>query len=144
MTIAWWALIVAGVLLITAEIFIASFVLVWFGLGAVLAGMLSWLITDMNIGIQVLLAAISGAVFMYFFRDKCVAKNNATKDELYTFTGGPGVLKVVAGQPISVFARGTYWNILNIDVIPEADRIDGKSVMVTRMVDNHAELDRLH
>jgi membrane protein implicated in regulation of membrane protease activity len=97
MTWAWWIWISAGVLLVTAEAFLGSFVILWFGFGAVLSGLLTLLMPELHLGVQLLIAVLSGAVLMFLFRDRWVARGNAETDTLYTFSGGPGELKVSVG-----------------------------------------------
>lgn len=41
MNIEWWAWIVGGIVLVLAELVIPSFFIVWFGLGALLVGLLA-------------------------------------------------------------------------------------------------------
>lgn len=140
MTFAWWIWVAVGVLLVTAEVFIGSFIILWFGLGAVLAGVLTLLVPDLHVGVQLLIAALSGGVLMFLFRDRCVAKNNAEDEDLYTFSGGPGTLKVSDDGQIGVSSRGTYWTVANIESIPEGERTDGKPVRVERIENNQAVL----
>ncbi|MEW5249488.1 NfeD family protein [Microbulbifer sp. 2201CG32-9] len=54
--IAYWHWLVLGLLLVTAEIFVSGFVLFWFGLAALLMGVLL-LVVDMPIAMQLLLWA---------------------------------------------------------------------------------------
>lgn len=90
MTWAWWIWISAGVLLVTAEAFLGSFVILWFGFGAVLSGLLTLLMPELHLGVQLLIAVLSGAVLMFLFRDRWVARGNAETDTLYTFSGRAG------------------------------------------------------
>ncbi len=140
MTWAWWIWISAGVLLVTAEAFLGSFVILWFGFGAVLSGLLTLLVPGLHLGIQLLIAVLSGAVLMFLFRDRWVARGNAETDTLYTFSEGPGELKVSDSGDLRVSARGTYWMIANPEVLPEASRRDGLTVVIERFENNRAVL----
>lgn len=140
MTFAWWIWVAAGVLLVTSEVFIGSFIILWFGIGAVFSGVLTLLVSDLHVGLQLLFAVLSGGVLMFLFRDRCVAKNNAQDEDLYTFSGGPGTLRVDSDGNIGVSSRGTYWTIANVESIPERERIDGKPVTVVRITNNQAVL----
>lgn len=144
MSLEWWLLVAIGVLLITAEIFIGAFVVLWFGIGAVLVGLLTLFVPELHAGLQILFAVQAGVVLLYFFRDHCVAKDNGEKESLYTFTGGPGVLRAGDDGHLSVSARGTYWAIANIEVIPEAKRLDGTNVEIDRFENNRAVLAATH
>jgi hypothetical protein len=61
--IAYWHWLVLGLLLITAEIFVSGFVLFWFGLAALLIGVLT-LAVDMPITLQLILWAFSSIAFL--------------------------------------------------------------------------------
>lgn len=61
--IAYWHWIVAGLLLAGLEIFVPSFVLVWFGLAAVVVGLLLVLV-PMGVTAQLLLWAALSVVFV--------------------------------------------------------------------------------
>jgi len=59
----WWHWVVLGILLAMAEIFVPSFTLLWFGLGAALVGGLLLIAPEMSFTWQVLLWAVSSTVF---------------------------------------------------------------------------------
>ncbi|SEA15255.1 NfeD family protein [Microbulbifer marinus] len=61
--IAYWHWLVLGLLLVTAEIFVSGFVLFWFGLAALLMGVLT-LAVDMPITLQLILWAFSSIAFV--------------------------------------------------------------------------------
>ncbi len=49
----WWAWIVGGILLMLSELAITSFYIIWFGLGALLVGLLMLLMPDISLTVQV-------------------------------------------------------------------------------------------
>ena len=53
--ILYWHWLVFGMLLILAELFIPSFTIVWFGLGALLVGLLTWIDFSTDLKWQLLL-----------------------------------------------------------------------------------------
>ena len=55
--VLYWYWMVLGLILIVAEIFIPSFTILWFGIGAMLVGM-TMLVVDISFTIQVLLWTI--------------------------------------------------------------------------------------
>ena len=55
--ILYWYWFVVGLVLVIAEIFIPSFTILWFGVGAILVG-ISMLLFDLQIGMQILLWTI--------------------------------------------------------------------------------------
>ncbi len=59
----WWHWIILGILLATAEIFVPSFTLLWFGLGAALVGGILAIAPGMDFSWQVLIWAASSTVF---------------------------------------------------------------------------------
>jgi len=139
MTIVWWWLVTIGVGLALTELLTGTFVLLWFGIGAIVAGLVTFATPELHVGAQVLLAAVLGGGLMVWLRPKYVSMDNAKKEDLYTFTAGPGVLKVSEdGKTIGVSARGTYWGIANPEVIPEGERLDGRPVTIERFENNRA------
>ena len=60
--ILYWHWLVLGVLLIVGEIFIPSFTILWFGLGAILVG-LALMLGDFDFSLQLLLWTLSSITF---------------------------------------------------------------------------------
>lgn len=140
MTISWWLLVTLGVVLVIAEVFIGAFVVLWFGVGAIAAGLLTLAVPDLNAGIQLLITALIGAVLLYFFRDRCVAGNNASAEELHTFSSTTGELRVSDQGAVTVFANGTFWQVANPEVLDEAHRVNGARVQIAEFRNNRAWL----
>ena len=65
--ITYWHWIILGLLVSLSEIFIMNFVLLWFGLGAIAVGLLSW-VFEISITLQILLWILFSAfnVFAWF------------------------------------------------------------------------------
>lgn len=61
--IEYWHWLVFGMLLILAELAIPSFTIFWFGLGALLMGLLIWLMPEMSLSLQLVVWAISSGLF---------------------------------------------------------------------------------
>ena len=61
--IVYWYWLVLGMLLIIAEIFIPSFTVFWFGLGALIVALILWLLPDMAVSWQLFVWAIASIVF---------------------------------------------------------------------------------
>lgn len=69
MQLEWWAWIVGGIGLILAELVIPSFFVVWFGLGALLVGLLALLIPGLSLTAQLATwTAASLAMVMLWFK----------------------------------------------------------------------------
>ena len=58
----YWHWLVLGLLLVVGEIFIPSFTILWFGLGALVVGVVELLI-PMSLSVQILLWTVSSVVF---------------------------------------------------------------------------------
>lgn len=80
-SIVYWHWIVLGIILVTAEIFLSSFMVLWFGLGAILCGVLLWLMPTMSLTLQLLLWLLFScgfAVFWFrYFKPRMVDKTQA-------------------------------------------------------------------
>lgn len=80
-TLLYWHWILLGIALVLAEIFLVSFTVLWFGLGALLTGILLWLIPAMPATVQLLLWLVFScgfAVFWFrYFKPRMVDKTQA-------------------------------------------------------------------
>jgi membrane protein implicated in regulation of membrane protease activity len=77
----YWHWLLLGIGLVIAEIFLASFTILWFGLGAMLVGILLWLMPAMSTTTQLflwILFSCGFAVYWFkFFKPKMVDKTKA-------------------------------------------------------------------
>ncbi len=77
----YWHWLLLGMVLIAAEMFVPSFTILWFGLGALLVGLVL-LLVDMNFTMQIVLWTISSIVFTVFwfkyFKQKMSDKTTAS------------------------------------------------------------------
>lgn len=67
MEILWWHWAVGGLVLILAELFIPSFVLIWFGLGALVVALALLLISDLPLTAQLALWLVVSLVLVVFW-----------------------------------------------------------------------------
>jgi len=65
--ILYWYWLVFGMLLIIAELFIPSFTIFWFGLGAIIVALILWLIPEMAVSWQLFIWAIASIVFTFLW-----------------------------------------------------------------------------
>ncbi len=65
--VLYWYWLVLGMLLIIAEIFIPSFTVFWFGLGAIIVALVLWLLPDMSVSWQLFIWAIASIVFTFLW-----------------------------------------------------------------------------
>jgi membrane protein implicated in regulation of membrane protease activity len=104
MHLEWWAWIVGGIALIVAELAIPSFFVIWFGLGALLVGLLMLALPDLSLTAQLATwTAASLAMVVLWFR---VFKPSFQKTRIGTSAGeaiGEIGLLVAAVAP---FERG--------------------------------------
>ncbi|CAH2032122.1 NfeD family protein [Trichlorobacter ammonificans] len=63
MKLEWWYWMVAGLLMIGLELVIPSFTIIWFGLGALVVGLLLFLLPELPAWLQVLLWALASVGF---------------------------------------------------------------------------------
>jgi len=63
----YWYWLVFGMVLIIAEIFIPSFTVFWFGLGAIMVAGFLWLFPDLALSWQLFIWAIASCVFTFLW-----------------------------------------------------------------------------
>ncbi len=69
MQIEWWTWIVGGIVLILAELAIPSFFVVWFGLGALLVGLLQLVLPELSLTAQLAIWTLASlAMVILWFR----------------------------------------------------------------------------
>lgn len=103
MTLEWWMWIVGGIVLIIAELAIPAFFIIWFGLGAVLVGLLS-LLADFSATTQVSLWIVASvAMVVLWFK---VFKQNFHKT-LSGSAAGEVIGEIgLLGSAVAPFQRG--------------------------------------
>ena len=81
----WWTWVVGGIALILAELAIPSFFIVWFGLGAILVGLLMLALPQLSLTAQLALWTVASlAMVVLWFR---VFKRNFFKTRVGTADG---------------------------------------------------------
>lgn len=139
-SIIWWVLVTLGIILVIAELFIGAFVVLWFGIGAILAGFLTLFIPNINIGIQLLLSVLVGGVLMLTLRKRYTTSGNAQPEAMHTFSASQGRLHISNSGAVSVFANGTFWSIQNLHKIQPEELIAGNMVSIAEFKNNQAIL----
>ncbi|SFR52726.1 NfeD family protein [Thiomicrospira sp. ALE5] len=129
-----WALIALGFALIGVEMLLGLFMLMWFGIGLIVVGLLSFVV-DFEYGeIQLIFAFAIGSVLLFALRNKVIAKRNAKEEISVTYqTGGIGKLSL-HNDTWMVFYHGTHWQVAN----PPAEWQEGQRVRVTKIELNQA------
>lgn len=81
MQVLWWHWVVAGIVLIALEVFLTSFISLWFGLGALVTGGVVWLFPQMGLPAAVFLWVVASSIFTLawfrFFNPRMVDKTKA-------------------------------------------------------------------
>jgi membrane protein implicated in regulation of membrane protease activity len=97
MDLQYWHWLVFGMILIIAELFIPSFTIFWFGLGALAVGGLLWVVPAMGLTAQLLLWALFSALltafWFLFMKPRMQDKSPAGRDR----PGHPGARRRTAG-----------------------------------------------
>lgn len=63
----YWHWLTLGLILILAELFIPSFTIFWFGLGALLVGALVWMVPDLPLTWRIFIWAIASCLFTFLW-----------------------------------------------------------------------------
>jgi hypothetical protein len=66
-SILWWHWIVLGIILVLMEIVVPSFTIFWFGLGAVVTGLLLAVFPEISLKWQLLVFSVSSVGFTFFW-----------------------------------------------------------------------------
>lgn len=132
MTFEWWIWIVGGIVLIIAELAIPAFFVIWFGLGALLVGLLTLLLPGLSATVQVATWTLASlALVVLWFK---VFKQSLQKTRIGTADGEViGEIGLLA-TPVAPFQRGKVrfqrpllgaeeWVCLADETIPAGERV---------------------
>ena len=100
----WWTWVVGGIALILAELAIPSFFIVWFGLGAILVGLLMLALPHLSLTAQLAVWTLASlAMVVLWFR---VFKRSSYRTRIGTADGGViGEIGVLVSA-VAPFERG--------------------------------------
>jgi membrane protein implicated in regulation of membrane protease activity len=106
MQVEWWYWIIAGICLVGLELIVPSFTIIWFGLGALVVGMLKLLWPGFSVAGQVFLWSVASICFTVtwfrFLKPKSDRTHSGTSKE--AIVGESGI--VIRGTEDS-YGRGT-------------------------------------
>lgn len=127
-----------GVVLIGLEAIVASFILIWFGLGFILTAFIS-MFYDFSDGLwQLGIVAIISLLFILLLRKKVLEKFLSSKEDItdnFLEEGGYGEIKNE-----KVFFKGTYWEI---DASQDSSSFkEGEKVIVKKTFKNSATIEK--
>ena len=131
-------LLAIGIALIAFEALIASFILIWFGVGFVVIAIVSsvYMFSD---GIwQIAAASIISLLLLFLLRKKVLEKFlNSRKNISDDFLNEKGIGEI---RNSKVFYKATYWDIdSNID---EKEFVEGEKVVVLKTHKNTAIIEK--
>lgn len=139
----FWHWLIFGVLLMALEVLAPAMVLMWFGFGALVAGVALWLFPDLPLGMQILIFALVSLVSVFGWRMSRFREENITSDtpdlnnRLHSHIGKEYVLTeaIINGRG-SMRVGDTAWRVRGDD-LPAGTRVrvtgvDGVIFTVTR------------
>ena len=144
----WYLWLIVGVLFIVAEIFTSGFVLLWFGIGAVVAGMLAFLGLGLAWQVMVFLAiSIALTIASRTIFERLLMRGSPgreLKTGIESLPGRIGVVVISSEGPLregAVRIFGSTWRAFpaeNEGLLREGervqiDRVDGSSVYVRKV-----------
>lgn len=120
----FFLLLAIGIILIALEVFVTSFVVIWFGLGFLLVSIIEVFYPLENIFIQLGLVSIFSLLLLFLFRKR--VKNRffkAQKEIKDDFFNESGYGEVKSGK---IFFKGTFWDFeanVDVDLYKEKDKV---------------------
>ena len=139
---AWWVWIIGGVLLCLAEMATpGAFYLLFFGVAALVVGVLAWAGLVETTWVQFLLFSVFSIASLVLFRRMLTERLNPAEpaEKIHTLEGesGTALEDVPARGPGKVEVRGTVWNAVNGGDSPieggqpcVVERVEGVSLWV--------------
>ncbi len=129
MELAWWHWIVLGLVLVAVEMLTPTFFLLWFGLGALLTGIVA-VFLPMGLAAQMLLWAVASVamtgVWLRFFRNPDRTGSGQAKEGVKGLTGLVTRAVTETGEGEILFQRPVLgadrWPIVADEPIPSGSR----------------------
>ncbi|QTR50583.1 NfeD family protein [Candidatus Thiothrix anitrata] len=127
--LAFWHWLVFGVLLMALEVLVPAMLLMWFGFGAIVTGLLLWLIPDMELSWQLLsFAMVSGGSVLGWrksrFREENISSDSPDlNNRLHSHIGKEYVLTeaIINGRG-TMRVGDTAWRVTGAD-LPSGMRV---------------------
>ncbi|QKF59310.1 NfeD family protein [Aliarcobacter lanthieri] len=130
----FYILFAMAIILITLEIFLYSFVVIWFALGFVIVGFISLFYHFESAIWQLAIVSIISLIFLFLYRKKLLirfAKSQRVVKDNFFDEKGIGEIK-----NSKVFYKGTFWEIDSS--LNENDFIEREKVEVLKISNNQA------
>lgn len=127
--LAFWHWLVFGVLLMALEVFAPAMLVMWFGFGAIVTGLLLWLIPDMGLSWQLLIFAVVSGISVLGWRKSRFREENISSDSpdlnnrLHSHIGKEYVLTeaIINGRG-TMRVGDTAWRVTGED-LPSGTRV---------------------
>lgn len=133
-----YILLAIGIALIAFEAIIASFILIWFGVGFVITAAISYIYPFTDGIWQLATASIISLVFLFLLRKKVLEKFlNSKRDISDDFLNEKGIGEI---RNSKVLYKATYWDIDS--TIDEKEFVDGEKVVVLKTHKNSATIEK--
>ena len=133
-----YILLAIGVALIAFEALIASFVLIWFGFGFILAALISYVYIFSDGLWQIAIASIFSLILLLLFRKKALESFlKSRKDISDNFLDEKGIGEIKNSK---VLYKATYWDIDS--AIDEKEFVEGEKVVVLKTFKNQATIEK--
>lgn len=119
--------VICGLMLMLSEFFIPGFVIIFFGAGSILTGLLLWIFPSMGVTLQLLLFTFFSLTTLFVFRRYAVGRGKKVSasaegdiDDACTGRTAKVVKAIQPGGIGMVELDGTNWNAIS-DVLIDAD-----------------------
>ncbi|MDD2896544.1 MAG: nodulation efficiency protein D [Aliarcobacter sp.] len=133
-----YILLAIGVALIAFEAVIASFVLIWFGLGFILTALISYVYIYSDGLWQIATASILSLILLLLFRKKALESFLKSKRDISdNFLDEKGIGEIKNSK---VLYKATYWDIDS--AIDEKEFVEGEKVVVLKTFKNKATIEK--
>ena len=127
--LAFWHWLVFGVLLMALEVFVPAMLVMWFGFGAIVTGLLLWFIPDMGLSWQLLIFAVVSGISVLGWRKSRFREENISSDSpdlnnrLHSHIGKEYVLTeaIINGRG-TMRVGDTAWRVTGED-LPSGTRV---------------------
>ena len=133
-----YILLAIGIALIAFEAIIASFILIWFGVGFVITAAISYIYPFTDGIWQIAIASIISLVFLFLLRKKALEKFlNSKRNISDDFFNEKGIGEI---RNSKVLYKATYWDIDSS--LDEKEFVEGEKVVVLKTHKNSATIQK--
>ncbi|MDK2090832.1 NfeD family protein [Aliarcobacter butzleri] len=133
-----YTLLAIGVTLVALEAFVASFIIIWFGVGFLVVAIISFFFIFSGAIWQLAVISLLSLIFLFLFRRKSLDKFFKSQTEVSdNFFDEKGIGEIKNSK---VFYKGTYWEI---DSSLDAEEfVEGEKVEVLKTSNNMATIQK--